>query len=254
MDKVSVIIPSYNRFKYLLNTIASVKEQTYKNIEIIVINDKSTEEEYYTYDWKKENVIIVHLEKNSKDKFGFACPGGYQRNFGIQKATGTYIAFCDDDDIWLPNKLSLQIAAMQRTGCKMSSTDGLIGVGVYDKNKMYKKYNAEHCYNFLQKIYKKTEYLKNGFPSIWTLNFLNINNCMICSSVIIHKDIINTVGEFITAPKAEDYEYWLRALEHTDSVYVEDICFYYDLGHAGGKNYGSLRKQNNRNVRRRTRT
>jgi glycosyltransferase involved in cell wall biosynthesis len=43
MDKVSVIIPTYNRFKYLLNTIKSVKEQTYLNIEIIVVNDKSIE-------------------------------------------------------------------------------------------------------------------------------------------------------------------------------------------------------------------
>lgn len=46
MDKVSVIIPTYNRFKYLLNTIKSIKEQTYLNIEIIVVNDKSTEKEY----------------------------------------------------------------------------------------------------------------------------------------------------------------------------------------------------------------
>ena len=146
MEKVSVVIPTYNRFKYLLNTIASVKEQTFKNVEIIVVNDKSTQEEYYTYDWKKEGIVIVHLEKNSKDKFGFACPGGYQRNFGIQKATGTYIAFCDDDDIWLPNKLTLQIDAMQKTGCKISSTDGLVGVGIYDKNKIYQKYNAQYYY------------------------------------------------------------------------------------------------------------
>ena len=58
MDKVSVVIPTYNRFKYLLNTIQSVKEQTYKNIEIIVVNDCSTEQEYYNYDWEKNNIII----------------------------------------------------------------------------------------------------------------------------------------------------------------------------------------------------
>ena len=49
MDKVSVIIPTYNRFNYLLNTINSVKNQTYSNIEIIVVNDCSLEIEYYKY-------------------------------------------------------------------------------------------------------------------------------------------------------------------------------------------------------------
>ena len=68
MDKVSVIIPTYNRFKYLLNTIESVKKQTYTNLEIIVINDKSTQKEYYEYDWNSNNIKIIHLEKNREDK------------------------------------------------------------------------------------------------------------------------------------------------------------------------------------------
>lgn len=110
MDKksselVSVIIPTYNRFTYLLNTIESIKNQTYKNIEIIVVNDRSTQKEYYEYDWN--GVTVIHLEKNSKDIFGFACPGGYQRNYGINIASGKYIAFCDDDDIWFPTKLEI---------------------------------------------------------------------------------------------------------------------------------------------------
>ena len=239
MAKVSVIIPTYNRFNYLLNTIKSVKEQTYKNLEIIVVNDRSTQEEYYNYDWSGNGIIIIHLDKNSKDTFGFACPGGYQRNFGIKKSTGKYIAFCDDDDIWFTKKLELQINAMEKSGCKMSSTDGLIGNGIYDKNKKYKKYNAEHYYNTLQNIYRRrnSNLLENGFPEIWTLDFLKIHNCMICSSVIIDKEIINKVGDFIIARRSEDYEYWLRALQYTNSVYVTDMCFYYDNGHGGGQNY-----------------
>lgn len=65
-DLVSVIIPSYNRFKYLLKTIESVKKQTYDNIEIIVINDKSTQKEYYNYDWNANNITIINLDENSK--------------------------------------------------------------------------------------------------------------------------------------------------------------------------------------------
>jgi glycosyltransferase involved in cell wall biosynthesis len=239
MDKVSVIIPTYNRFKYLLNAIESVKQQTYTNLEIIVINDCSTQEEYYNYDWEANNIIIIHLNQNSKQKFGFSCPGGYQRNFGIEKSTGKYIAFCDDDDVWLPKKIELQINAMKESGCKMSSTDGLIGNGFYNKNIKYKKYNAEHFYKTLQNIYKRKEsnLLENGFPKIWTHDFIKIHNCMICSSVILDKEIINKVGKFIIARTSEDYQYWLRALKHTDSIYVNDICFYYDLGHGDGKNY-----------------
>ena len=65
MYKVSVVIATYNRFRYLLNTIKSVKKQTYSNIEIIVVNDKSTQKEYYDYDWESTNIKIIHLEKNN---------------------------------------------------------------------------------------------------------------------------------------------------------------------------------------------
>jgi len=239
MDKVSVIIPTYNRFKYLLNTIKSIKEQTYTNIEIIVINDCSIEKEYYEYDWKEHNIKIVQLEINSKEKFGFAC-AGFVRNKGIEISSGKYVAFCDDDDSWLPYKIELQVKAMKELNCKMSSTDGLFGNGIYDSTKNYKKYNAEHNYNVLQNIYKNkgSNLLDNGFPNIWNLDFLKIHNCIICSSVIIEKEILDKINNFKNMkPPGEDYDCWLRALEHTNSVYVKDACFYYDSGHGYGQNY-----------------
>jgi glycosyltransferase involved in cell wall biosynthesis len=248
MDLVSVIIPTYNRFNLLLNTIQSVKSQTYKNIEIIVINDCSTEKEYYEYDWADNRINIIHLEENTKSKFGYACVG-YVINVGIEISTGEYLAFCDDDDIWFPSKIELQINAMKKTGCKMSSTDGLIGNGVFDSNKLYKKYNAEHYFNALKNIYKNkgSNLLDHGFPEIWTRDFINIHNCIIASSVIIHKDIISKIGKQLEIKMGGaringniihiDYEYWLRALEHTNSVYIPEICVYYDNGHGNGKNY-----------------
>jgi glycosyltransferase involved in cell wall biosynthesis len=239
MEKVSVVIPSFNRFKYLLNTIKSVKEQTYTNIEIIVVNDCSTEKEYYEYDWKENNIAIINLEENSKKKFGFAC-ASFVRNKGIEISTGKYVAFCDDDDIWFSIKIELQINAMRETGSKMSSTDGLIGNGIYDSTKKYQKYNAEHYYSTLQSIYrnKGSKILDNGFPYIWTLEFLKIHNCMICSSVVMEKEILNKINNFkIMPPPGEDYNCWLRGLEHTSSVYVKDICFYYDCAHGYGQNY-----------------
>ena len=241
-NQVSVIIPTYNRFKYLLNAIESVKNQTYTNIEIIVVNDCSTQKEYYEYNYKQafgDNFTIIHLEQNSKSKFNYGC-AGYVRNQGINISKGKYIAFLDDDDIWFPQKIELQLKAMLETGCKMSSTDGLIGKGIYDPNKKYEKYNAEHYYNTLQNIYKSkgSNLLMNGFPTIWNLDFLNIHNCIICSSVIMKKEILNYISNMKNVRNGEeDYDCWLRALKHTDSVYVPDICFYYDDGHGEGQNY-----------------
>lgn len=241
MDKASVIIPTYNRFTYLLNAINSVKRQTFKNIEIIIINDCSTQKEYYEYNFADTDIkiTIIHLKENSKSLFGFACPGGYQRNFGINIATGNYIAFLDDDDIWLPNKLELQIKYMKESGCKMSCTDGYIGSGIYNEYAIYQKYNNEYYYNSIQQIYKnaKSEFVNNGFPTIWNYDFLKIHNCCICSSVVIDKDIIDKVGKFIISNTDEDYEYWLRVLKYTNIVYINDTCFYYDLNHGNGLMY-----------------
>lgn len=237
MALVSVIIPTYNRFKYVLNTIKSVKEQTYPNIEIIVVNDASTEKEYYEYDWP--GVKILHLEKNSRYILGFpSC--GYVRNQGIAASSGKFIAFCDDDDIWFPKKIELQLAAMEKTGCKMSSTDGLIGHGPWDSTKSYKKYNAEHYYNDLQTIYrnKNSKLIENGLPDIFTLDLIRVHNCIIVSSVIIEKEILNKIGNMKNCRIGqEDYDCWLRALEHISCIYVREICFYYDVGHGDGQHY-----------------
>jgi GT2 family glycosyltransferase len=239
MDKVTVVIPTYNRFKYLMNTIQSVKEQTHTNIEIIVVNDCSTEKEYYEYDWNKNGVRIIHLPENSKTKFGFACPGGYQRNFGIKEATGEYVAFCDDDDTWFPQKLELQLKAMKENDCNMSCTDGLFGRGVYDETKTYKKYNKENYFGILKSIYKKrgSSLMDNGFPTIWTPDFFKVHNCAICSSMMIKKEVIDVVGDFVVARANEDYEYWRRAVLITNCVYVDEPCVYYDASHGAGQNY-----------------
>jgi glycosyltransferase involved in cell wall biosynthesis len=235
MDKVSVIIPSYNRYTYLQKTLKSVRDQTYTNIEIIVVNDCSTQPEYYTHDWS--GIVILHLEENSKAIFGHHSVG-YVRNKGIEVATGKYIAFCDDDDIWFPSKLELQINAMKITGCKMSSTDGLVGYGPHDPSKTYKKYNSENCYEPIKKIYtdKNSSFMNDGFPHIWTHEFIKVHNCIICSSVVLEKEVLDRIGNFkYLGHGKEDYDCWLRALETTSLVYVNDICFYYDDGHGDGQ-------------------
>ena len=238
-DKISVIIPSYNRFNYLVNAIDSIKNQTYKNIEIIIVNDGSKQLEYYNN--KIKNVIFLHQKQNSKQIFGFSNIN-YIRNIGIKHSTGKYIAFLDDDDYWLQNKIELQINSMKNNNCKMSSSDGYIGYGVYNNNKIYKKYNKDNYFAGIKNKYiinNGGKYFKNNdFPDIWTLDFIKIHNCIITSSVIFEKELIQKIGLMPEVkPPAEDYKMWIKLLSVTNSVYIKEPCFYYDMNHGDGKNY-----------------
>ena len=238
-DLVSVVVPTYNRFQYLLETIKSIKGQTYPSIEIIVVNDKSTQPEYYSHDFGG-GVKLINLKQNSKELYGYAC-AAHVRNEGIKVAKGKWVAFCDDDDVWLPKKLELQIAALKESGCKMSCTDGYTGGGKYNPNHSYKLYNAEFHLAELQEIFQKrgSDLLARGFPKFWNAEFLEIHNCVITSSVVIAKEVLDTIGNFKTLKNGdEDYDCWKRAVKHTDIVYVEPPCFYYDNSHGDGRQYG----------------
>jgi hypothetical protein len=80
--------------------------------------------------------------------------------------------------------------------------------------------------------------LKNGFPEIWDLKFVSIHNCIICSSVIMEKELLYRINGMLCVPNGqEDYNCWLMALQYTNCVYVNEVCFYYDAGHGYGQNY-----------------
>ena len=100
--KVSVVIPVYNGEKYILETIKSVQDQTYDNVEVIVVDDGSTDT---TFSLVKNQVSVAIQQENA----GVAAA----RNVGIAKATGGYLAFIDADDKWDPRKLEIQIAYME---------------------------------------------------------------------------------------------------------------------------------------------
>lgn len=109
MDKVSIIVPVYNAEKYLSHCIESLSNQTYKNIEIILVNDGSTDDslkicEKYA---EKDNRIRLHNIKNS----GVSTA----RNIGIGIATGTYITFVDSDDWAEPNMLEFAVTKIKET-------------------------------------------------------------------------------------------------------------------------------------------
>lgn len=107
-DKVSIIIPMYNAEKYISQTVKSVIAQTYKNWELLIINDNSKDDSYKIVrelSEKDDRIKVINSEKNIGVVNG--------RNKLITIADGQYIAFLDADDYWTENKLERQIAFMK---------------------------------------------------------------------------------------------------------------------------------------------
>ncbi len=112
---VSIITPSYNSAKFIAETIDSVRAQTFKNWELIIVDDCSTDgsvEIIKKYQKQDKRIRLEVLLVNSGPAVA--------RNRGIELAQGRYIAFIDSDDRWLPEKLEKQIAFMQETGAAFS--------------------------------------------------------------------------------------------------------------------------------------
>ena len=98
---VSVVIPVYNGEQYLADAIQSVRDQTYQNVEVIVVDDGSTDESADVAKKFGEAIRYVHQSNGGVGK---------ARNTGIAAARGAYLAFLDQDDLWLPDKLAVQVA------------------------------------------------------------------------------------------------------------------------------------------------
>lgn len=110
--RVSVVIPTYKRSDTLSRAIKSVAEQTYKDIEILVVDDNEPGDEYSKNvaaligSLNYNNLILVTQERHIN--------GAAARNAGIRRAVGEYIAFLDDDDMWMPEKIELQVRELSK--------------------------------------------------------------------------------------------------------------------------------------------
>lgn len=138
--KVSVIVPTYKRSQFLERAIESILNQSYTNIEVVVVDDndpnsgfrKETEEKMKKYE---VNDKIVYV-KNSKN-----LGGSLARNEGVYRAGGDFITFLDDDDIYIPDKIQVQLEFMLTNNYDLSFTD----VRFHDTNDKLIDYR-EHRY------------------------------------------------------------------------------------------------------------
>lgn len=188
MPKVSVIVPTYNRKEYLSETILSILNQTFQDFELIIVDNFSNYDFFaHIKSFKSEKIIPLQNRNNGIIAIN--------RNFGIKHATGEYIAFCDDDDLWLENKLEVQIKWMannQETLLVCSDYFLLQG-------------------NF---IYPFKSFKKHLIPIFGENNCICFMNFVANSSVVIRRKFFcdgNFINETDEVKTAEDYDLWLRA-------------------------------------------
>ena len=116
-DLVSIVVPVYNAEKFISETINSVLNQTYKNWELLLVNDCSkdnSEKIIKEYIQKDKRIKLMNNEVNSR--------AAISRNNGIKAAKGRFICFLDADDLWDKEKLEKQIKFIEETGCEFSFT------------------------------------------------------------------------------------------------------------------------------------
>ena len=225
--KVSVIIPSYNRFVSLQAALASVFRQSHTNLEAIVVDDGSSDPAYYSA--RSDRVRWVDLKPPTRETCGRPCPG-HARNAGIALATGDYVAFLDDDDAWLPEKLSRQLSAMTQSGYRISCTEGLMGDGLMASGRRYPVYHREFYSNFCIGLFERTGRAWTGrLPSVLCRDLIAAHNFIITSSVVVDRGLLRDAGPFRCLPPGEeDYDLWLRCLEHVDCLHLDTPLTYYD--------------------------
>jgi glycosyltransferase involved in cell wall biosynthesis len=181
MPTVSVIITTYNRAPFVEEAIQSVLTQDFRDFELIVVDDGSTDGTRQTLERYTDSLIPLYQENKGVSS---------ARNSGIQHSQGTYLAFLDSDDLWLPKKLSVQLAFFyqnpQALICQTEEIWLRRGVRV-NPRKVHKKYSGEifeHC----------------------------LSLCRVSpSAVMIKRRLFDEVGLFDEElPACEDYDLWLR--------------------------------------------
>jgi len=233
-ELVSVIIPTYNRFDSLQLAIESVRKQAYKNIEIIVVNDASTQKDYYNKPLG-DDVKMINLPENMRQKYNTKAAQGLTRNEGIKVAKGKYIAFLDDDDYWMQSKIAIQVAYMKKYGFHACSSNYMKGKGPYPKP--FYNHHAEKA--FVQLPEDVLIPIDDDNISVYKVNYdvpKKAFDYTLTSTVIIEKDLFDYAGMFRLVDE-EDWDLWERISRLTDFMFLNLELMYYDVGHAGGQNY-----------------
>ncbi|SDM88760.1 Glycosyltransferase, GT2 family [Daejeonella rubra] len=211
--KISVIVITYNRPEFLKETIQSILNQTFTNFELIIVDNCSD------YDF----LALAHDFNDIRIKAFQNQNGGIiavNRNFGILKASGEYIALCDDDDLWFPEKLEKQLYIMEN--CHE--------IGFCCTASLY--INQTINRSFFRKFLSYLNFIlisSNLIPGRYLLLLITyITN----SSVMLRRSVLNVIGLLDEDPDfkaVEDYDLWLRISLKYRVFYLKDKLVNYRL-------------------------
>jgi glycosyltransferase involved in cell wall biosynthesis len=206
MKLVSIIIPTFNRAKLLERAIKSVLGQSYKAIEIVIIDNHSTDNtDEVVNKFNSEKIIYLKIHN-----YGSIAAS---RNYGIQNSTGEYIAFLDSDDWWQLNKLEKCIRQLDKHDF------------VYHNMKKVSKTS-------ISRVWLRA--LKKPFANDLIIN----GNAIMTSSVVAKKNILINAGLFNTGDDYrgwEDYDLWVRIAEKPCSF--KRLVSFYGYYHLGDDNF-----------------
>lgn len=195
LPKVSIVIPCYNVDKTIVETFNSVVEQSYKNIEIILINDGSSDSTPSILNDLADscNRVIIDSHENK------GLP--YTRNIGAKKSTGEFLVFLDGDDILAPSYVERCVSEFERD------------------NSLNLVYTETEFFEAMTGVFTLPEYSYKG---------LLINNCIPATAMIRTKDF-KEVGMYDENLKiTEDWDLWIRYLAKYPNVYkIPDNLFFY---------------------------
>ena len=204
-DKVSVIIPTYNRSELLKKAVESLENQSHQNFEIIIIDDCSTDDTAEVVKGMGDNRIIYLKHDTNKG-------GSEARNTGIKQATGNFIGFLDSDDQWLPDKLEKQLKQFEGR-----PEVGVVYTGVQvvnEHNQPTRKIVPAYKGEILPKLFE--------------------SNCIdTTSSVLVKREILDQVQGFdASLPSCQDWDLYIRLAQVTKFDFVKEslVLFYHHSG------------------------
>lgn len=192
---VSVVIPCYNAQRYIGATLDAVLAQTGAELEVIVVDDGSTDGSAALVAREYPQVRLIQ-----RTNAGVAAA----RNAGIEAAQGEWVAFCDADDIWLPGKLAAQFAAMDAVpGCRMS----------YTAWQVWPSDEPLPTADWLAQLGQAaTDTARWRGATGWLYPELLLDCVVWTSTVLMQRSLLAEIGGFETTLRiGEDYDLWLRA-------------------------------------------